>query len=189
VKLKLAFLTAVAAVILTRRSRQTLISQGTTSDDVVKIAYEAISSSLEHDTSTTESLRSRATAVLSAATVMTAFVIGLDYHVGKSNSPLSFPTWAVFSLTAVLAIISICSVRILWPIHEFAYGPSSEKILAKLDAHSSPIASLRDITTACQTSHKSNLGKLKGRYILFQVSEAMLIAEVGILIAVLWSAR
>ena len=165
------------------------MADDTSWDDVVKIAYEAVATSLEHDSATTESLRGRATAVLSASTVMTAFVIGLDYHVGKADTPLNFPTWAVVSLTIVLAIISACCVRILWPIHEFAFGPSAEKIMKSMANGVAPIVGLKAITLECQASHQRNVDKLKGRYRLFQISETMLIAEIGILIAVLCTAK
>jgi len=164
-------------------------ADATTTDDVVKLAYEAVTASLDHDASAVESLRGRSTAVLSAATVMTAFVIGLDYHVGPTNSPLSFPTWAVYSLTAVLAIIAGCSTRVLWPIHDFAYGPSALKLLEALDSGPEPIAVVRRIANECQVSHQANIEKLKGRFGLFQLSEVMLVTEIGILIAVLLFAR
>jgi len=161
----------------------------TSSDDLIGRAYDTVAQALEHDSSALESLRNRSTAILSAASLITAFIVGLDYHFGSQHTALTFPKWAVFTLAALLLVIASLTTLILWPIEEFAFGPSPTLLLEHSEATSNPSAAIKDIAERCMKSHVCNLDKMKPRYVMFRYSSLALMLEMAILIVVLFSAH
>jgi hypothetical protein len=117
---------------------------------------------------------------------VTAFIVGFGYHFGSKGQPLSFPKWAVIALALILLVIALLSTLILWPIEDFAYGPSPTLLLNHPDAKDRPSAAIEDITRQCMVSHSTNLRKMKPRYLMFRFSSLALMCEVLVLVLVLF---
>ena len=156
-------------------------------NDARQLVYGAVTKSLENDTAASESVRTRATAVLTASGLMTAFLVGIGIKTHGSNAN-PFPGWAIILLGITLLVIASLTMMILWPMRNWGYGASAKIFQEKL-ANSTPDQATEDMVTEMIQGHVSNLNDLKTKFAMFRASVLAFACEIAILVVVLWQVR
>jgi hypothetical protein len=98
-------------------------------DDRLQLAYDAGVKALAQQDTTLSNLRNRTTALLTTAGLATSFAAGIGLINTNQSEGTVFPTWAAYTLLALLVVIGALSIFVLWPIKKFAFGPDSGIIL------------------------------------------------------------
>ena len=94
----------------------------------VKDAYDAALRKLARQHQALLSTRSQATGVLTVGTLITSLVVGLGFLKTSASAEPVFPTWARWSLFAILLFMIALHVVISWPVKQ-TYGASPEGAL------------------------------------------------------------
>ncbi|HKF19645.1 MAG TPA: hypothetical protein VKF14_21000 [Candidatus Dormibacteraeota bacterium] len=152
-------------------------------DPRYELAYEAGVRLLVQQQSTIDNLRSRATTLLSAATVAVSLMAGLGV-VGKD---VALPVWVVVTALSVLVLIGIATILIVWP-HTWKLGLSPSKLLDDY-IEASPARSLTDLQRNCavygERHFDFNERRLKWLSRVFRLECVLLIVEVMTMFVVL----
>lgn len=98
-------------------------------DNRLQLAYDAGVKALAQQDTTLSNLRNRTTALLTTAGLATSFAAGIGLIKTSPSMGVIFPTWAAYTLLALLVLIGALSIFVLWPVKKFAFGPDSGKIL------------------------------------------------------------
>ena len=87
-------------------------------DEVLELAYSAVTAALKEQDGTLSSLRNRATALLSAAAVGTSFAAAVGLLNLDPARGSVFPAWSGWLLLVLIVLIGISVMMVLWPISE-----------------------------------------------------------------------
>jgi hypothetical protein len=82
----------------------------------VRIAYDAALSELARQDQTLSNIRNRATGTLTVATLVTSLAVGLGFLRTSNSAGPTFPTWARWTLFAILLAIVLLHLVINWPV-------------------------------------------------------------------------
>lgn len=155
-----------------------------------KVAYDEAVRALTAQASVLDNLRSRATVVVSVATLVTSVLGGqvlVKPSIGTSGAKvidkLSFSGW--LALAAMLTAVA-GAVAILWP-YEWRFDQSGEGIISDMTTYSVSVdASYRDLAIQHDRNHTSN-GKKLDR--LFSIMRWAFVALALETIAWIWQLR
>lgn len=98
-------------------------------DERLKLAYEASSARLTQQDGTLQSLRNRATGLLTFGALITSFAAGVGLINTGGGIAHSLPHWDAYALLGVIALIGLCSFYVLWPVDGFGFGPDAQRML------------------------------------------------------------
>lgn len=151
------------------------------SDDVLKLAYEAACSALREQDATLTSLRNRATALLSAAAVVTSVATAIGVVDTGTGQAAMLPVWAGWTLLALVCLIGASSMFALWPAANWNFGPDPAKLLASAG---NDVDEVRRIATKALVSAITiNDASIATRGKAYRVGAALLLAEMIVLVA------
>ncbi|MCV6970313.1 hypothetical protein [Mycobacterium bohemicum] len=166
------------------------------SDDRLEIAYEAARNSVSMQDQTLGNLRTRANNLLGTAALFTSFStgIGLISTTPGSNHVLS-PIKGIILLLVLIAL-SFFVLSVLWPADDWLFGPSAAEIMAKIDPNPSQGGTQpqpkdidqirRDVIKTLIAGYETNNDVLAGKHRAFRRAALLLVAEVFILVVMLW---
>jgi hypothetical protein len=146
-------------------------------DKRLEIACDAGVATLKRQGETLNSLRNRASAVLSVA----ALVISVGGGIGLIKADAShgaLPRWAGFSLIGVVVVIGILVVTVQWPVRKWAYGLGPGPVFELLEEERDEDALRLKLILLMANAVKKNEGVLNKRSLCYQIATALLVAEV-----------
>ncbi len=153
-------------------------------DDRLQLAYEAGQAALAQQDATLGNVRNRTTGLLTTAGLATSFAAGIGLINTDPTKGVVFPVWAAITLLCQFAAIGIISVVVLWPV-QFGFGPDSALILNMHDKNNGTDEILRFVTKELTDWRGKNARKIALRMKAFEAGCALLVAEIGVLIAAL----
>lgn len=171
-------------------SIRAMTSGGTTNEPVaedkrLELAYNAGKNTLSMLDTSLGNVRTRANTLLATAALFTSFATGIglintDAHKGVVLSPCKG-----LLLLLLLVALGICALFVLWPIDDWPYGPSAKVTMEKYNTGDDEGAIRKFVIGAMIDGIDKNKGKLKARQRAFQWAALLLVAEVGLLVAML----
>ena len=148
-----------------------------------ELAYQEGVRLISEQHATVDSLRSRSTNLLSAASVV-ASVLGAVGVMGSGTRPL--PAWSVVLLVVTLVLIGAATFAILWPVH-WSFGLSPGKMIDNYIETTAKPASLakmhREGAVWLQHHFDVNEQRLNRMAWIFRVACGLLLVEVIVMIA------
>ncbi|HEX8080144.1 MAG TPA: hypothetical protein VF557_08045 [Jatrophihabitans sp.] len=151
------------------------------SDERFKLAYDAVVTHLGQQDVTLGNLRNRATAVLSAAALVTSFSAGVGLINTDQDKGSVFPTWGAVTLLAVVVGIGLLTMGIIWPVKGWVYGGAASVILAETARGRDIDTILRDAATSLASGVVSNAKVIDRRSQYFRVAVVLFVAEIAVL--------
>lgn len=148
-------------------------------DKRLEIASDAGVATLKRQGETLNSLRNRASAVLSVAALVISVGGGIGLVKAGASSGTAVPRWAGFSLLAVVVIIGILVVVVQWPVRKWAYGLSPGPVF-ELAKERDEDELRRALILLMVDAAKENEVVLSRRSKYYQIATALLVAEVFI---------
>ena len=153
-------------------------------DPRTALLYEAAIRTLDQQALTVESVRVRASVLLSAAAIATSFLAGI---VLDANKP-QLDTLGWVAVGCFVLIVGLC-LAILWPTREWKFR-SNVKKLARDYVDSDPPATSsemhRDLALHMENWAEVNAWKMRWLFYYFQAASILLGVEVVAWIADLW---
>ena len=147
-----------------------------------ELAYDAAVKSLSQQDSTLGNLRSRATGLLSAATVATSLGAGLGLYSNKASDATAYPAWAAGALILLVIALGGTCVAVLWPVR-MCFGADAEKIKAKI-AEGVPVDDVRSyVVDELLAGRAANSAALRKKFGLFRIAAGLLTAETVVFVA------
>lgn len=141
-----------------------------------QLAYEAAFTCLKQQDGTLANLRIRATSVFSMATLVAALMSAAGL---VTKSP-TYPIGIDAGLLAAIALIGFCTLRTVWPIKAWHWGPSVPDLLRSAeDEDEVRKAATRTMNESCGV----NNSHLKRRMKLFQASIILLGLETALVVS------
>jgi hypothetical protein len=146
-------------------------------DDRLKRIYDAGASALSQQDTTLSNLRNRSTAVITTAGLVASFSAGLGLINFKAATGSVFPRWGAFTLVGLLAAIAVLTLYVLWPVTQFAFGPSSAIMYERYNANEAEEATVKFVVEAMNIAQSTNEGRIHHRMRAFEVASALLFVE------------
>jgi hypothetical protein len=152
-------------------------------NEVLELAYNAVTAALKEQDGTLSGLRNRATALLSAAAVGTSFAAAVGLLNLDPARGAVFPAWSGWTLLVLIVLIGASVMTILWPIPGWNFGPDPQALLSKEGESVDDVrrAATRALALAC----KSNSKALRLRMTAYRVGVAVLLVEIVVLLITL----
>jgi hypothetical protein len=152
-------------------------------DPILGLAYDAVTERLNSQSVTLESLRTRATGILSVAALVTAFAAGIGMINTDPDKGKLLPTWAPWTLLGILFVMGWCVMRVLWPYQRWGYGPSASVILQLREAGMSEDAVRHRVTIEMLVARERNEDQLVRRALAYRGAIVLLLAETLVLVS------
>ena len=149
--------------------------------ETAKVAYDEAVRTITAQASVLDNLRTRATAVLTVATLITTFLGGqvLAKPVLKDQDTRLTESIGGGGWVAIGALVGavICAALILWPWN-WRFDQSGTSIQARIDQHESDLEAVyRQLTKIHDRNHDLNSVKLNRLFLLLQLSFFLLLVE------------
>ncbi|WP_197382858.1 hypothetical protein [Mycolicibacterium mengxianglii] len=155
------------------------------SNQGIELAYNAGIDQLAAQTTTMESLRTRANNILAATALFISFAAGVGLiNTDPSRGAVLHPTAGVL-LFAVVVALSCCALYVVWPAKNWVFVTSAKKILERYDAGDDEAAIRRYVIGELIEGAKSNHAKMKAKQKAFRWAASLLVAEIVLLVGVL----
>jgi hypothetical protein len=155
-------------------------------DKRLEIATDAGVATLKRQGDTLNSLRNRASAVLSVAALVISVGGGIGLiRTGASHGAV-LPRWAGFSLMAVVILIGILVVTVQWPVRRWAYGLGPGPVF-ELSKGKDEVGLLRDLILLMAEAVEKNERVLGKRIRYYQIATVLLVVEVIIFVLAITS--
>jgi hypothetical protein len=165
-------------------------------DKRLEIAYEAARNSLCMQDTTLGNLRTRASTLLAAAALFTSFSAGIGLiNTDPAKGHVFSPIKGVILLGAVIAV-SFFVLRVLWSIDDWCFGPSAKEIIDQIypkprkdgtTPSAKDVDQIRlDVIHTLIEGHGTNYTALLKKHSAFRAAASSLIAEVVLLVVMLW---
>lgn len=158
-------------------------TQAPSSDPRRVLEYDAASAFLKMQDATLANVRTRATGVLSTATLLTslAAAVGLLNTDPKRGDVLPVPgAWALLATTLVIGALVL---YVQWTVNGWTFGPSAEKMRDQRTNNNLTEDGIRDyVVTALIHGIDTNATMLMRRQNAFRLAAVGLLVEVLILI-------
>lgn len=152
-------------------------------DDRLKLAYDAAAAHLGQQDATLGNLRNRATAVLSAAALVTSFSAGVGLLNTDSAKGSVFPVWGSVTLLMIVIAIGVLTMMIVWPVKGWVYGAAPAVILAETASSRDIDTILRDAATSLVSGIAGNAKVIDRRLQYFRLAVVLVIVEIAVLTA------
>jgi hypothetical protein len=145
------------------------------------LAYEAIQQNLASQEGTLSNLRNRAASLLTAAVVVATFssavgLIGND----PTKSTVLAPPVALTSLATVTGVIASV-LYTMWPVRNWAFGPSGKKILEYIAQGLDEDAIKMELTGILAKGAQRNRREIRRRWRSYRLGILLLGIEVAVL--------
>jgi hypothetical protein len=151
-------------------------------DKRLELAYDAVVKRLAQQDATLGDLRTRATALLSTAALVTSFSATLGLINTDPNKGSLLPKWVAFVLLGLLVIIAVSAVFIHWPVPGWSFGPSGSKIMERTELGQDVDAVRRYVTNELIAARERNENKITRRARAYQWGVLALVVEVIVLV-------
>jgi hypothetical protein len=151
-------------------------------DKRLELAYDAVVKRLAQQDTTLGNLRTRATALLSTAALVTSFSATLGLINTDPNKGPLLPRWAALALLGLLVVIAVCSVLIYWPVPGWGFGPSGAKIMERMELGQDVDAVRRYVTNELVAARDGNENTITRRARAYQWGVVALVVEVIVLV-------
>lgn len=152
------------------------------SDKRLELAYEAGQKALGIQDSTLDNVRTRANYLLASAALIMGFSAGLLIHTSTRKHEV-LDWWKALSLLVVLVALAILVFVVLRPLRAWYFAPSAKEIMDKFDQDISEKSILKDITDEMIKGTEKNRELLDEKQNVFKFAVALLVVEVGLLLA------
>ncbi|MER6557871.1 hypothetical protein ABT300_08900 [Streptomyces sp. NPDC001027] len=152
-------------------------------DPILTLAYEALSARLNSQSTTLESLRTRATGILSVAALVTSFAAGIGMINTDPEKGDLLPTWAPWALLGILTVMGYCVMRVLWPYKRWAYGPSGKVIIELWEKNRTENEVREVVAREMVRARDRNEGQVVKRAWYYRGAVVLLLAETLTLVA------
>lgn len=147
----------------------------------LQVEYEAAADTLKMQSATLDSLRSRATNVLSTAALLTSFSAGIGLLNLDPDRGATFPPAAAIGLLAVTIAIGVLVTRVHWSVN-FHHGPSAS-VMRELRVAGQGTDTIRDhVVGEMIKGAKENKRALDTRTSALQLGSILLLVDVVILL-------
>lgn len=153
-------------------------------DERVGLAYDAGVKALAQQDSTLGNLRNRATGLLSAAALITSVSAGIGLIDTKNATGDTLPLWGSLLLLAILVVIGALSMKVLWPVPGWCFGPDSIQILKMLDDGKDLDTIQRFVANEMGDGRRRNSRRLKVLARCYQAAVILLLVEVITIVAI-----
>lgn len=150
-------------------------------DPRLQLEYEAAADTLKMQSATLDSLRSRATNVLSTAALLTSFSAGIGLLNLDPKRGATFPLTAAIGLLAVTIGIGILVTRVHWPV-TFHHGPSASRMQELRLAGKSESQVRDNLVGEMLKGASENRTALTNKVKAFQLGSILLLVDVVILL-------
>jgi hypothetical protein len=154
-----------------------------TRDEPLELAYDAAKAVLTNQDATLGNLRTRASGLLTVATLLTSFTVALGLLTTDPAKGAVLPRWAAWSLLAILVAVGALVLRILWPVKTWHFGPHPVVIMDKRRQGRSIVDIREHVTEKMIAGVDANRTALRSRQAAFRWSVVLLLVEVVLLIA------
>jgi len=151
-------------------------------DPRTDLAYEAIQKNLASQDGTLSNLRNRAAGLFTATVVVTTFASAaglISNDPGKGN--VLPPAVAIVALLIVV-LVGTATMYTMWPVQDWAYGPSGKSILGYIDKGLDEDAIRRRLVDSLATGAQRNARELGRRGVSYRVGVLLLGIEVVVLV-------
>jgi hypothetical protein len=153
-------------------------------DKRLELAYEAARETLNMQQVSLANLRTQANTLLATAALFTSFSVGIGLlHSDPTKAPV-LSSGKGLLLLAVVAAIGFCVLSVLWPAN-WQFGPSAKVIMLEYYEGHDEASIRKHITNEMQNGFEANREKLRQKQLGFRLAAALLLVEVGLLIAYL----
>ncbi|GAA3800936.1 hypothetical protein GCM10022403_039010 [Streptomyces coacervatus] len=152
-------------------------------DVLIDLAYDAAVTRLASQTSAFESIRTRASGILSVAALVTSFSAGLGLvHTDPAKGKL-LPGWAPWALLGILLMLGVCAILVMLPTRQWNHGPSARKIMDSWVRRTPPERAKARLVAVLVEAQNRNSWELRRRAISYRVAVVLLLSEVLTLVA------
>lgn len=155
------------------------------SDARLELAYDAAAIALSQQDTTLGNLRNRATALLTAAALVTSFSTGVGLVNTDPARGEVLPVWTALALLAILVAIGILSTVVLWPVKSWRFGPDSTVILKGITKGDDVNAIRKHVAEQMTAGRNQNGKKLAKRTNCYRGGVVLLVLEVIVLVLAL----
>ncbi len=152
-------------------------------DDRLTLAYDAAVTHLGQQDATLGNLRDRATAVLSAAALVTSFSAGVGLLDTDNAEGSAFPVWGSVTLLMIVIAIGALTMMIAWPVKGWVFGAAPAVILAETASSRDIDVILRDAAASLASGIAGNAKVIDRRSQYFRVAVVLIIVEIAVLTA------
>jgi hypothetical protein len=152
-------------------------------DPVLELAYDAVTERLKSQSTTLESLRTRATGILSVGALVTSFAAGIGMINTDPAKGDLLPTWAPWVLLGILFVMGYFVMVVLWPYKKWGYGPSGRVILQLRELGKSEDEVREMVTSEMLAARQRNEEQLVMRAWAYRGAVVLLLAETLVLVA------
>jgi hypothetical protein len=156
-------------------------------DDRIRVAWEEGIRAVERQATSLDEARSRAGALLTAASIAAAFLGGSA--VDDATQGLSGFTTAAWVGIGAFAIVGLCAAAVMFPVRGWKLHRSPADILREYVQHAEPLGAddmLHDLAHHLQDDYKDNESRLEVIYVALSASCVALVVEIG---ALVWDLR
>lgn len=150
-------------------------------DKRFEIASDAGVATLKRQGDTLNSLRNRASAVLSVAALVISVGGGIGFIKTGASHHAALPRWAGFSMLAVVISIGILAVAVQWPVRRWAYGLGPGPVFQLLKGKDEDEL-LRHLILLMVEAVEKNERVLRKRIRYYQIATVLLVVEVVIFV-------
>jgi hypothetical protein len=151
----------------------------------VELAYDSARDILKSQDTTLGNLRTRASGLLTTATVLTSFSAALGLVNIDPKKGAALPAWAAWALLAVLIGLGSLILFILWPVKTWHFGAHPGVILEKADDGLATPAIRRYVADKMILGMGENATALGRRQTAFRAAVGLLLVEVAVLVVAL----
>jgi hypothetical protein len=153
--------------------------------DRVKVAFETVIKQMDQQDRTLTNVRNRAIGLFA----VTAFVVSISATLGLvgTGDRERFPLWAAILLLVIFVLQGTLIMAVLWPGH-FYFGPNPAQLLHPLAAHADDVIP-EDMVDELVHNYDGNIHGIERRCKLYEAAILCLLAEVGVIVAVIITVR
>jgi hypothetical protein len=154
-------------------------------DRVLELAYEAAKEALKMLDGTLGSTRTRAVSVLTVTALLTSFSAGIGFiNTDRTKGPV-LQTWSTWLLLGILLLMGALVLFVLWPVPDWAFGPSAGIILDEQAKGRTESHIRQFVVNEMVKGIHDNTKALRHRQAAFRCSVLLLLAEATALVVAL----